>query len=104
MKSTAITLKGRAPAIGKIGRNGRLGGTSVDLVSLTFCASSDILYDILSESRPPVRPLDQVCGTTDPWVAVGWGVVSVMNELSQVRGLSGDYHSSVLHPLPIEEL
>ena len=37
-------------------------------------------------------------------MTVGWRVVSVMNELSKVRGLSGDYHPSILPPLPIEEL
>ena len=47
-----------------------LGGSGVDLMALTFCASPDILYHILLESRPPVSPLDQICSLADPWVAV----------------------------------
>ena len=47
-----------------------LGGSGVDLMALTLCAPPDILYHVLSESRPPVSPLDQICGLTDPRVAV----------------------------------
>ena len=47
-----------------------LGGSGIDLMVLTFCASPDILYHVLSKSRPPVPPLDQVCGLADPWVAM----------------------------------
>ena len=73
-------------------------------MSLTFRASSDILYDILSESRPPVGPLYQVCGATDSWMTVGWRIMAVMNELSKVKGLSGDHQSPVLPPFSINEL
>ena len=47
-----------------------LGGLGVDLVTLTFHTSSDILYHILPKSRPPVPPLDQVCSPTDSWVTM----------------------------------
>ena len=73
-------------------------------MSLTLRTSSDILYDILSKSRPPIGSLHQVCGAADSWVAIGWRIVSVMNELSKVRGLSGDYQSPILPPFSINEL
>ena len=47
-----------------------LGGSGVDLVTLTFCTSSDILYHILPKSWPPVPSLDQVCSLTNPWVTM----------------------------------
>ena len=50
-------LKGESPCHWEDRAQRRLGRASVDLVPLTFCASSDILYDILSESRPPVGSL-----------------------------------------------
>ena len=80
------------------------GRVSVDLVSLTLCTSSDILYDILSKSRPPMGSLHQFCGTIDSWMTISWKVVSVVNELLKVRGLSGDYQSSILPPFSVNEL
>ena len=47
-----------------------LGRPGVDLVTLALCAPSNILYYVLPESRPPVPPLEQVRGTTDPWVTM----------------------------------
>ena len=47
-----------------------LGGSSVDLMVLALRTPLDILYHILLESQPPVLPLNQICGSTDPWVAV----------------------------------
>ena len=47
-----------------------LGGSGVDLVTLTFCASSNVLYHILPKSQPPVLPLDQVCSPIDSWVTM----------------------------------
>ena len=35
-----------------------LGRSGVDLVTLTFCTSSDVLYHILPKSWPPIPPLD----------------------------------------------
>ena len=96
-------FEGEGPCLREDGVQGCFGGASVDLVSLTFRASPDILHDILPEPRPPMGPLYQVCSATDPWMSVGWGVVSVMNKLSKARGLSSDYHSPILPPLPIDE-
>ena len=47
-----------------------LGRSGVDLVALTLCTSSDILYHILPKSWPPVPPLDQVRSPTDSWVSM----------------------------------
>ena len=47
-----------------------LGRLGVDLVMLTFRTSSDILYHVLSKSRPPVPPLDQVCSPTNSWMTM----------------------------------
>ena len=73
-----------------------LGGSGVDLMALTLCAPLNILYHVLSESRPPVLSLDQICGPTDPWV--------VVNELFRLRGLSGYNHPSILLPYTIDFL
>ena len=96
-------LEGKGSSLREDGVQGCLGGASVDLVSLTFRASPDILHNILPEPQPPMGRLYQVHSATDPWMSVGWGVVSVMNKLSKARGLSGDYHSPILPPLPIDE-
>ena len=50
-------LKGESPCRWEDRAQRCLGRVSVDLVLLTFRASSDVLYDILSESRPPVGSL-----------------------------------------------
>ena len=47
-----------------------LGRSGVDLVTLTFRTSSEILYHILPKSWPPVPPLDQVRSPTDSWVSM----------------------------------
>ena len=49
-----------------------LGRSGVDLMTLTFRTSPDILYHILPKSWPPVPPLDQVCSPTDSWVSMHW--------------------------------
>ena len=50
-------LKGESSRCWEDRVQGRLGRASIDLVSLAFRASSDILYDVLSKSWPPVGPL-----------------------------------------------
>ena len=48
----------------------RLGWSSVDLVALALRTSLHVLYHILSESRPPVLPWNQVCSSTNTWVTM----------------------------------
>ena len=50
-------LEGEGPCHWKDRVQGCFGRASVDLVSLTFHTSSDILYDILPELWPPMGPL-----------------------------------------------
>ena len=46
------------------------GELGIDLMALAFCTPPNVLYYILSKSRPPVPPLDQVRGPTDSWVSM----------------------------------
>ena len=81
-----------------------LSGSGIDLMALTFCAPPDILYHILSELRPPVSPLDQICSPTDSWVAMYGYVVVIMNELFHLRRLSGYAHPPILLPYTVNFL
>ena len=50
-------LKGECPCHWEDRTQRCLGRASVDLVSLAFRTSSDVLYNVLSELRPPVGSL-----------------------------------------------
>src|SRR6266702_6231571 len=74
--------------------------SGIDFVSLTFCASLDVVRYILSHVRPPVSSAYQLVRFVDSRMAVNWRVMMCLYEKSFVFHFSGDHASSVLVPCP----
>ena len=47
-------FEGHSLAYGEYGLQQRSGGLCIDFISLTFCASSDVIHHVLLHVQPPV--------------------------------------------------
>src|SRR6266702_1531799 len=85
---------------GKYRRERGFRRSGIDFVSLTFCASLDVVRYVLSHIWPPVSLACQLVRFIDSQMTVNWCVVMCLYEKSLVLHSPGDHASSVLVPCP----